>query len=146
MQDVAILDTIFLPFEAEFPLVLHALLGTRFQEIVTSETFGPDESPLNIRMDFSRRVYGIGTLMDRPGPHLIFSDGKKGDIPQHVVGEPDQSVPRRFGYAEIFHENSGLFIIETAQLHFKFSRELEDFVFLRQGGYGVSIPAIIVFV
>ncbi len=65
-----------------------------FHQVIIANDLGPDEAPLHVRMNLTRRLHRGSIAADGPCLHLVGDEGKKGDQPQQVVGEFDYAVQR----------------------------------------------------
>src|SRR6266540_1059992 len=100
VQDVAVLDDVLLPLQAELPLVPGLRLAAEGDEVVVVHDLGADEAALEVGVDAPRCARRAISAADGPGAHLVLADREEGDEVEQVVGGADEARLRRFGEAE----------------------------------------------
>ena len=79
VQDIAVLDYIFLAFQPQRTLGARRRFRSRFQQAVPTNRFRANEVMLKIGVDGTRRLRSLRTGRNRPCATLIFSCSKETD-------------------------------------------------------------------
>src|SRR6266545_1608975 len=79
VQDVAVLDDVLLPLQAELPLVPGLRLAAEGDEVVVVHDLGADEAALEVGVDAPRCARRAISAADGPGAHLVLADREEGD-------------------------------------------------------------------
>ena len=94
-NNIAVIDHMILPFQADFPCLPEIVFATVFYQIIISVHFRFNESSLKITMDLPGGGIGGVTSFYRPGMNFILISGKKRLQVQKFKGRMDQlSFPR----------------------------------------------------
>ena len=96
MDDVAVLDDVFLAFVASLAGLLRAVFAAIGDIVVIGDRVGADEAALEIRMDDAGGLRGLGAARDRPGAGLLRSNREIGDEIEELVAGADQTVEAGF--------------------------------------------------
>ena len=85
MNDVAILDDIFLALQPEFTFGLAFGHRAERDQVIVSDNFGADKSALDIGVDFTGGLMRGSVTAGCPGADFILADGKKGLQIEQIV-------------------------------------------------------------
>src|SRR4030042_2344256 len=105
-----------------FPHFPDLLLASQFNQVLIFHHLCPDEPPLKIRMNDTRRLGGKGPLPVCPGPYFVWSNGEKRDKSKGFVAEHGQSVQGRLIELKLFKKGLALCGIELAKFLFDLGR------------------------
>ena len=78
MHDIAVLDDVFLAFEAHFAGFLGALFAVVGDEIVVADDFGADEAFFEVGVDDAGCLRGGVAFVDGPGADFFDTGGEVG--------------------------------------------------------------------
>ena len=92
MHHVAVLDDVFLAFQAQLARIACAGLALERGVIGISDGLGADEALLEIRVDHAGGAGSLGALGDRPGAGFLRADGEVGDEAEQLVAGADHAV------------------------------------------------------
>src|SRR4029077_7328070 len=92
VEDVPVLDDIFLSLGPHLAGFLGALLAAAGDEILIGDGLAADEAALEIRMDDAGRLRGAGAAVDSPGPRFLRPHGEEGDEVEQLVARMDDTV------------------------------------------------------
>ena len=99
-DDVVTGDDVFFPFNAGFARFSGCFAAFACHEIIVGDYLGPNESFLEIGVDFTCRLRGFGPLCNGPCTSLFFSGGVIGDQSEFGKGGFNKALEARFGNAE----------------------------------------------
>ena len=85
VDDVAVLNDVFLAFEADFAVLLAHLHRSTVDQRVVGHDLGSDESALDVAVNLARGELRRRPAMDRPGTTLVLTDGEERHVPEQVV-------------------------------------------------------------
>ena len=146
---VAILHDVFLAFKAERALGARGGFRAGGQQVVPADGFGADEVMLQVGVDGSGGLRGLGAGRHRPGAALVFAGGEEADEAEQFVALADEADQTALVEAVAGQEFGGLFVVHLGQLGFDFAADgggsgvgaVGDFVELEAAYGGVEIVA-----
>ena len=100
VDDIAVLDDVFLAFEPLKVLGLGFLERAGLVEIVEGRDLGPDEALGDVGVDLAGRFDGVRAALEIPAADLGLSGREEGDDPNRIVGlrmirsRPNSVIPR----------------------------------------------------
>src|SRR4030095_2138600 len=121
MDDVAILDDVFLALDPKLPGLPAAGLALELEEVADGDDLGADEAARDVAVDLPRRDLRPVAPPDRPGAHLVLTRGEKAHQIHEGVGRPQKAVAGGFRQAEILLEGSSVALLERRELHLELS-------------------------
>ena len=92
VDHVAVLDHIVLALAAEKALVPGGSHRAAGHHIVVGDDLCPDEAPLDVGVDLTGGLGGLGAPLDGPGTALVLTVGEEGDKAQKGVGALDEAI------------------------------------------------------
>ena len=81
VDHVTVLNHILLAFAAELALLLGGVDTAVLDHIIIGNDLRPDEAPLDVSVDFTGGLRGLGALFDGPGAALILAVGQEREGP-----------------------------------------------------------------
>ena len=108
IDHVAVLDHIVLALGPQQTLFLgggHAAAGHHLVEV---DGLRPDEAPLDVGVNLSGGLGGLGALADGPGPALVLAVGQEGDQAQQLIAALDQPVQAGLLHPQVLQEHGPL--------------------------------------
>src|SRR5271169_5286452 len=92
MHDVAVLDDVVLAFEPHLAGIARAGLAVVSHVIVVSDRLGADKATLEISVDDTRGLRGLGAARHGPGAHLLRPGGEESHKMKERIAGADQTV------------------------------------------------------
>ena len=93
IQHVAVLDDVFLAFDAHLAGFLGAGFALAGDEVVVGDGLGADEAALEVGVDDAGRLRRGVAAVDGPGAHFLHAGGEVGLQAEQVVAGADQRGP-----------------------------------------------------
>ena len=92
MQDIAVIDDVFLTFQPHAPGLLGPLFALEADIVIIGNGFGANKAFFEIGMDDASGLGGGVADMDRPGACLFWANREIGLQAQQAIGLADQAV------------------------------------------------------
>src|SRR3984957_16210550 len=92
VDDVAVLDDVFLAFEPDFTVVAAPPDRAAGDQRFVGHDLGPDEATRDVAVNLTRRQLRRCSARDRPGAALVFADREERNIPEQIVAGPDHAI------------------------------------------------------
>ena len=115
---VAVLDYVFLAFEAEGSAGAGGGFGAGIEEGIPAEGFGADEVVLEVGVDGACALRGFGAGGDGPGTALVFARGEEADEAEERVALADEADEAALVEAIGAEEFGGFFVVHLGKLGF----------------------------
>ena len=140
VDDVAVLDDVFLAFQTLQMPGLGFLDRSGLEKVVVGGNFGADEALGEIGVDLAGGGNGCGAALQVPATHFRLSGREEGDDPDGVVGAADDSILAQLGDTHVGHERSAFVGIELRKLELELGVDGQSL-----GGKGLAVrpePAV----
>ena len=118
MHHVAILDDVFLAFQAPLAGFLGTLLAVVVDVIIVAGDFGTNETFLEIRMNHAGSLGRGGANPNSPGAHFLNAGGEVGLQAEQVKAGTNHPVQARFFHAQVSEEVGFFFVVQFGNLRF----------------------------
>ena len=82
---IAVLNDVFLAFDAQFASFLGGIPSTVGHQIIVGNDLHANEAALHVGVDFSSGLWSSRSLRNRPSTCFIWASGKEGDVVEHTV-------------------------------------------------------------
>src|SRR5690625_1312948 len=92
MDDIAVLDDVFLSFQTKQPAFTRVCKRPARDELFISDDFSANKSPFEVRMNDTCSLWRFSPCFNRPGVHFLFTRGEVCDETQLSIGSTDQTV------------------------------------------------------
>src|SRR5688572_7179021 len=89
VDDVSVLDDVFLPFEPDLAVIAALRHRASGDERVVADDFSPDESAGDVAVDLAGGELRGGAARNRPGATLVLADGEERDVAKQIVTGAD---------------------------------------------------------
>src|SRR5579859_1184449 len=97
VHDVAVLDGVFFPFDAEFSVVAGGGFRTKFDEVRVGDDLGLYEAFFEVGVDDAGGLWGFPAFVDGPGADFLYAGGEVGGEVEQAVYAADEFVEGGFG-------------------------------------------------
>ncbi len=104
VHDVPVPHHVLLALQAELARLLARLLAAELDEVGVGGDLGPDEAPLDVRVDLAGGLDGDGAAADLPGADLVLADGEEADRVEQAPRRLDEAVLGAALQAEVLEE------------------------------------------
>src|SRR5688500_17700322 len=91
VDDVPVLDEIFLAFQADLAVIPAGGHGSAADQRVVGHYFSPNEAPQDVGMDLACSVLRRRPAGNRPRATLVLTDGEEGHVAEQIVGGADHA-------------------------------------------------------
>ncbi len=116
VDHVAVLHHILLAFAAELALLLGGVDTAVLDHIIIGNDLRPDEAPLDVSVDFTGGLRGLGALFDGPGAALILAVGQERDKAQQGVAALDEPIQTGFCDAQLVQEHLPVLALQLSDV------------------------------
>ncbi len=116
VDHVAVLHHILLAFAAELALLLGGVDTAVLDHIIIGNDLRPDEAPLDVSVDFTGGLRGLGALSDGPGAALILAVGQERDKAQQGVAALDEPIQTGFCDAQLVQEHLPVLALQLSDV------------------------------
>jgi hypothetical protein len=117
VNDVAVLDDVFLPFQAQLTGVATFCFAAELDEIVVGDDLGADETALDVTVDLAGGLDRGRSLADRPGAHFVLARRQEADQLEQRIGGLDETVAGAFLQTEVGQKRRAIARVERGDLH-----------------------------
>jgi hypothetical protein len=115
---VAVLDYVFLAFEAEGSAGAGGGFRAGVEKSIPADGFGADEVVLEVSVDGAGPLWGFGAERDGPGAALVFARSKEADEAEQLVALADEADEAALVEAVAGEEFGGFFVVHLGELGF----------------------------
>ena len=117
---------ILLALGADQSLLLGGGHGAVGLQVLKGHHFGADKAPLEVGVDLTGRLGGLGAVGDGPGAALILAGGEEGDEAQQGVAGFDEPVQAGFLDAQVLQEHGLLLPVQLGDLGLQLGAHGDD--------------------
>src|SRR5438552_8429532 len=92
VDDIAVVNDIFLAFEAELAVLAARGHGSSRDQVIVADDFRADESASDVAVNLAGGELCRRSARDRPGAAFVLADRKERNIPEQVVAGPNNAI------------------------------------------------------
>ena len=116
VDHVAVAHDVLLALAAEKALLLRGGDAAAADHIVKVDRLGADEAALDVGVDLTGGLRGLGAVSDRPRSALVLAVGEEGDEAEQRVRALDEAVEAGLLNAELFKEHCAVLAIQLGNV------------------------------
>jgi hypothetical protein len=118
-DNIAFLDDILFPFEADLSFFLCSGNAARGEEVFAANDFGANEALFDVAVNFTRGFDGSGAFANGPGANFRLARGEKREQTHEVVGCANQAVEARLLQAVGGQQLRGFLVVHFGKFGFE---------------------------